>query len=752
MTSTFKKSASKQHGIHRGANELRVKFNQALALHQSGQYADADLIYQAIVQRDPKHFDALHMSGVIAHQRGDSRLAAKLISRALAVNPWSAAAHSNKGAAQRAQGQHADALASFDRAIGLSPGDAMAHMNRGLVLLDLHRYEAALASSLTAVSIKADYAEAHLNCGVALEALRQFESALDSAERSLRLDPAQAKGWNNRGNALRALHHLHEAELSYRQAVALNPHYSEAHYNLGNVLGDTLHHQAALASFDQAIALNPGLADAHYGRGLELIELKRQDQALASFAQVATLCPEYPELQGIDLLTRLSIGQWDGCDQGLRELSERLDRGELACAPLVATVASGSPKTQQQAAKLWIQHKFPPVSWPLLKRPQRTGSKIRVAYFSADFDEHPVSYLMAEVFETHDRSQFELYAFALGPRKADGMTGRIAANFDAFIEVGQASDREIAQHARHLAIDIAVDLGGHTLHGRTGVFAQRAAPIQLSYIGYLGTTGAAYYDYLLADHCLIPEQHQAHYCEKILYLPSYQANDRQRAIADHRFTRSEIGLPATGFVYCCFNNNFKISPTTFDGWMRILAAVEGSVLMLYADNPFVAANLKKEAAARQIAPERLIFVGRLPRPLYLARYRVADLFLDTLPYNAGATASDALWAGLPVLTCRGESFASRMAASLLTAIELPELITENQADFESLAIELAQEPQRLHALRNRLAANRHQTPLFDTLAFTRSLESGFVQMLERHWAALPPEHIHVKPARRPASN
>jgi predicted O-linked N-acetylglucosamine transferase (SPINDLY family) len=353
---------------------------------------------------------------------------------------------------------------------------------------------------------------------------------------------------------------------------------------------------------------------------------------------------------------------------------------------------------------------------------------------------------MAEVFELHDRSQFELYAFALGPRKADGMTRRIAANFDEFIEVGQASDREIAQHARNLAIDIAIDLGGHTLHGRTGIFAQRAAPIQASYVGYLGTTGATYYDYLLADDCLIPEQHQAHYCEKILYLPSYQANDRQRTIADHRFIRSELGLPATGFVYCCFNNNFKLSPSTFDGWMRILAAVEGSVLMLYADNAFVAANLKKEASARQIAPERLIFVDRMPRPLYLARYRVADLFLDTLPYNAGTTASDALWAGLPVLTCRGESFSSRMATSLLTAIRLPELITENQADFEALAIELAQQPQRLHALRDRLAAHRLKAPLFDTPAFTRSLESGFVQMLERHWASLPPEHIRVQAA------
>jgi predicted O-linked N-acetylglucosamine transferase (SPINDLY family) len=480
MPSPSKKSANKTQATHGRAIELLIKFGQALAFHQAGQWAEAQALYGAIVQRDPKHFDALHMSGVIAYQNGDSQLAISLISRALAVNPWSAAAHSNKGAALRAQERHAEALASFDRAIGLSPGHAMAHMNRGLALLDLRRYEEALASSLQAVSLKADYVEAHLNCGVAYEALRQFELALETAERSLTLDPALAKGWNNRGNALRALYHLGEAELSYRHAIALDPSYSKAHYNLGNVLGDLLEHQAALASFDQAITLNPGLADAHHGRGLELIELKRQDEALTSFARVAELCPDYAELPGIDLLTRLSIAHWEGCDRRLQELPERVGRGELAYAPLVVTVASASPSVQQRAAMLWIKHKFPPVSWPLLSRPRIAGAKIRIAYFSADFGEHPVSYLMAEVFELHDRSQFELYAFALGPRQADGMTRRIAANFDEFIEVGHASDREIAQHARNLAIDIAVDLGGHTLHGRTGIFAQRAAPIQAS--------------------------------------------------------------------------------------------------------------------------------------------------------------------------------------------------------------------------------------------------------------------------------
>jgi predicted O-linked N-acetylglucosamine transferase (SPINDLY family) len=320
--------------------------------------------------------------------------------------------------------------------------------------------------------------------------------------------------------------------------------------------------------------------------------------------------------------------------------------------------------------------------------------------------------------------------------------------FDRFIDVHGKSDREVALLAREMDIDIAVDLGGHTGSSRTGIFALRAAPLQVHYLGYPGTMGAQYIDYLIADTTIIPLADHQHYSEKILYLPSFQANDSKRAIADRIFTREELALPPTGFVFCCFNANHKITPATFAGWMRILAKVPGSVLYLYAENEAAVKNLRKEAQSRGVDANRLIFADKLltdklPHPEYLARYRVADLFLDTLPYNAGATASDALRAGLPVLTCLGEAFAGKMAASLLTAIGLPELITRTQQQYEELAVALAIDPQRLTAIKNKLVANRSTTLLFDTRRFATHLETGYMKILERYHARLPPEHTHV---------
>ncbi|MBU3632018.1 hypothetical protein ICN21_01680, partial [Polynucleobacter sp. AP-Feld-500C-C5] len=316
--------------------------------------------------------------------------------------------------------------------------------------------------------------------------------------------------------------------------------------------------------------------------------------------------------------------------------------------------------------------------------------KIRIGYFSADFRNHAVSVLMAELFELHDKEKFEIIAFSLGVDDKSSMRLRLSQAFNQFIDARDMSDLEIAKLSRELEVDIALDLGGHTAASRPGIFAYRAAPIQTSYIGYLGTTGAQYIDYLLADSILIPEDLQKFYAEKIIYLPSYQVNDRKRAISDRQFTREELRLPEKGFVFCCFNNNYKLLPRTFDSWMKILEGTQDSVLFLYAETQWAEANLKKEAEARGINSARLVFGKGIPADEYLARYRVCDLFLDTLPYNAGTTASDALWTGLPVLTLMGQSFASRVAASLLNAIGLPELIANTQEEYEALAIELAQ--------------------------------------------------------------
>jgi predicted O-linked N-acetylglucosamine transferase (SPINDLY family) len=439
----------------------------------------------------------------------------------------------------------------------------------------------------------------------------------------------------------------------------------------------------------------------------------------------------------------MKICSWSGLSESLEDIFKKVMASEKVVAPFSLLALNDDALLHKKCSEIYIQSRYPfnPVSEPILKRPQ--SQKIRVGYFSADFKNHPVAYLISELFELHDRSQFEIYGFSL-VKAVDEMSRRFQLAFDHFIESQGMSDIEIAQSSRDLNIDIAVDLTGFTQDARTGIFSYRPAPIQVNYLGFPGTMGADYIDYIIADKTLIPLDAQSSYTEKVAYLPnSYQANDRKRAIAEKKFTRHQLGLPEDEFVFCCFNNNFKILPVTFASWMRILKAVEGSVLWLLADNPTAKNNLIKEATARGLDSCRLIFAERMPLPEHLARHRQADLFLDTLPYNAHTTCSDALWAGLPVLTLMGSTFPGRVGASLLKAIDLPELITNTQEEYEAMAIELAINPQKLRDIKLKLARNRLTTPLFDTPLFTKNLETIYTKMMERYQADLQPDHITI---------
>ena len=440
----------------------------------------------------------------------------------------------------------------------------------------------------------------------------------------------------------------------------------------------------------------------------------------------------------------MKICSWSGLAESLENISKKVVSNEKVATPFSLLALNDDALLHKKSSEIYVQSRYPfnPVLETILKRPQ--GQKIRVGYFSADFHNHATANLMAELFELHDKSQFELVGFSFGPITNDEMRQRLEKSFDQFIEVANKSDIEIAQLSRDLNIDIALDLKGFTQDARTGIFAHRAAPIQVNYLGYPGTMGADYIDYIIADKTLIPPELQSHYSEKVISLPnSYQVNDRQRIISDKQFTRQELGLPENGFVFCCFNNNYKILPATFEGWMRILRAVEGSVLWLLQDNSWVVENLKKEAEKQDIVPDRLVFSERLPLPEHLARHSQADLFLDTAPYNAHTTTSDALWVGLPVLTLMGRSFASRVAGSLLNAVGLSELITGTQEEYEALAIELAMNPNKLEDIKLKLANNRMTTPLFDTLSFAKNIEAAYIKMYERYHAGLEPEHILI---------
>jgi predicted O-linked N-acetylglucosamine transferase (SPINDLY family) len=377
--------------------------------------------------------------------------------------------------------------------------------------------------------------------------------------------------------------------------------------------------------------------------------------------------------------------------------------------------------------------------------PRRTaGDRIRIGYFSADYSGHATMHLMAGLLELHDRERFEVTGFSFGPVVQDAVRARVESAFERFVEVGNRSDREVAALSRELSIDIAVDLKGYTSEARPGIFAHRAAPVQVGYLGYPGTLGAGYVDYLIADRMVVPEGSEGYYQEKLVYLPdSYQVNDAKRRIAETRYERQELGLPREGFVYCCFNNNYKIMPAMFGVWMRILGRVPGSVLWLLEDNAQAAKNLRTAAEQQGVSSERLVFAPRVAAGEHLARHRCADLFLDTLPCNAHTTASDALWAGLPVLTCLGQGFAARVAGSLVRAVGLPELIAASLEDYEELAVQLAQDPRRLEGLRARLEANRGSAPLFDTARYARHLESAYTLIHARHRAGLPPASIEV---------
>lgn len=571
-----------------------------------------------------------------------------------------------------------------------------------------------------------------------------YEGALVHFEIALRIDPKNAITHSNKGNALKELNQVELALQSYESAIALDPKYAEVYNNKGNALFLIDKFEDAIESYEKAITLSPACADAFNGRGNAFSKKGNLAKAFESCETARKLDFSAPNILASCLSIRIKMCFWQDLQNLLNQLFPLGLRSGSKVHPfdwlaLIDDTEAISALTKQYMLDLH------PVRGDLgAIRKKLPQEKIRIGYFSGDFINHPVSYLMASVLEEHDSQKYEVFGFSYrrGSESDVEMQARISKACDEFIDLTGKSDLQIAKLARELEIDIAIDLGGLTSHNRPGVFAYRVAPIQISYIGYVGTMGTTYYDYLIADDVIIPPAEQKSYSEKIMYLPSYQANDARRRISERIFTRGELGLPAKGFIYCCFNNNYKITPSIFDSWARILLAVEGSILFLYADNEEAKKNLTHEAEARGIASDRIIYAGRLPRDEYLARYRVADLFLDTSPYNAGTTASDALWAGLPVLTYLGRSFSARMCGSLLNAIGLPELVTSSQQDYEKLAISIGRDPDKILELKNKLAENRLTTQLFNTKLFIQNIELAYTKAYERYQSDLTPDHIY----------
>ena len=707
-------------------------YNRANTLADLGRLEDAVADLERALEAKPDFIAALgrqsELLGTLCRFREAGERAKQLVHLVPADSP-SAELLACRGNALRDFGRAADALESFDRALTLRPDSPELWNSRGIALRDLKRGTEALASFARALGLDPQFAEARVNQGDALRDAGRLDEALASYDEALRLKPALGEAHRGRGLCLRALRRLPEALAEFEQAERLNASRLDLANQRGNTLLDLSRFEEALECYERALELRPDQPDLLWNRAMALRWLRRDLQAMQCFARLHEVAPDYEYGASLLLHSRLELCEWRDYAAARGRILEGLSRGARVVQPFTLLSLSDSAAAQLECARSFAA---PPAATPGLPPPRPYGHRrIRVAYVSGDLREHAVSYLLAGVFEQHDRERFEIIGLSLRPEEDSPMGRRLHGAFDRLIDVSAQPDGALAALMRELEIDIAVDLVGHTEYRRRDLFAQRPAPVQVNYLGYPGTLGSASMDYILADDFTIPGELARFYTEKVVHLPGcFQANDDRRALGTPP-SRGSVGLPETGLVFCCFNANAKLNPAMLDVWCRLLAAVPGSVLWMVARSGEVCANLQREMRERSVDPQRLLFADMLIYPHHLTRIPLADLFLDTFPFSAGATASDALWAGVPILTCAGEAFASRMAGSLLHSLELPELVATDLADYEQRALALARDPGRLAALRHRLAGNRVTAGLFDTARFCRGLEQAYIRMWER---------------------
>ena len=691
----------------------------AVEHHNAGRLTRAESIYQRILLGDPNQPMALHLLGVIAHQAGKNDLAVDLITRAIAVRPDCAEAHYNLGVSLQGLGKLEDAVASYQRTLAVKP----------------------------------DYAEAHANLGVTLQGLGELDGAVASFHRALAVKPDYAEAHSNLGNALKAQGKPDEAIASYQKALAIKPDYAEAHNNLGNALRQSGKLDDAVASYHQALAVKPDYAEAYSNLGIALLDLGKLEDAIAAYRECLRIEPDY-ETVAVNLLSQLRHAcAWTDVaelEPKVGEFTRRSIRegGTVALRPFDSLTSNADGSENHAVAQAKCREIAKKMS-ALKTGFHASGGKsprpgITIGYLSSDFRDHATAHLMSGLFGLHDRGDFNVFTFSHGQNDGSAYREKIINDSDRFIDIQTAGHSEAAGIIFESGVDILVDLNGHTRDNRLEICALRPAPVQAAFLGFPGTTGADFLDYIITDKIVTPEDQSAFYSEKPVYLPHcYLINDHMQRISEASFTRSDFGLPAEGFVFCSFNGNYKIEPVMFGVWMNLLKKVPGSVLWLLRSNDLAERNLKSEAEARGVTGDRLIFAEDMPKDRHLARYRLADLALDTRICGGHTTTSDALWAGVPVVTMLGAHFPSRIPASLLAAVGLEELVTHGLEDYEALALGLSRNPGELRELKAKLARNRLSEPLFDTPRFVANLERAYRRMWEKHLSGEAPSGIEV---------
>lgn len=744
---------------------INLLLQQGLTFHNQGNLAMAEQHYRKILNTAPNQADALHLLGVLAQQQGHAVDSIPLIQRALAITPHNATYLINLGNGHLEIGEILQAIDCYKQALTLTPNAPDAYNNLGLAQKALNKLDDAIESFNAAIRLKPDYSQAFNNLGTALKENGQLEQAASSFLRALSLNPLNAMANNNLGLVYLAQLKTDQAIACLNQAITLKPEMFEAHNNLGIAWKQKGNVDKAINSYLQALTLQPKYAEAYFNLGIILQEQKRLEEAVASYQQALTVRPDYPEAyynlgqalkdngqldmaieclqtaleqkndyaEALNTLIHLmqQVCDWRNLDELIKQQLEWLHtRPNTRITPFSFLTTPSTAADQRQCAEQWANNTL----LPYIKIreqlgftfPVSTGQKIRLGYLSADFHEHATAYLIAELFELHARDDFEVFAYSYGIDDNSAMRKRLITACDRFIDISHLTDQDAARQINQDNIDILIDLKGYTQNARDHILALRPAPIQINWLGYPGTLGADFVDYIIADDYIIPAGAEIFYSEKVIRLPEcYQINDRKRQVSHDTPSRQGCGLPDDAIVFCSFNQTYKILPEMFDVWTDILKQLPGSVLWLLESNRWAVENLRMEARTRGIDPMRIVFAPKRPLADHLARYRLADLCLDTYPVNSHTTASDALWMGCPMVTCSGDSFVSRVAGSLLRAIGLSELITHSLNDYKTCVVDLVRNPEKLNVLRHRLENNRESYPLFDSVRFSRNLEACF---------------------------
>ncbi len=726
--------------------------------HQQGHLVEAEAGYRQVLAQEPQNFVALHLLGVALHQQGHHDDAMVWIDKALAIHPKSSEAWANHGTVCLARGAPDAALVSFDRSLRIAPDSADTISSRANALFSLGRFDEAIREYDHALALDASHIASWNNRGNSLQQAGRFEEAIESFNRALALDRQFVEAWNNLGTLLRRLGRFEEALMCHAHAISANPNRADSWNRQAAVMLDLRRYQDALKSSNRALSLSPAFADAFLNEGLGWLGIGNPGHALVRFEKALRLEPQLPEASYLCGVALQQLGRHDesipalkqallkdGCHKfalgmlanaalqlcdwelaaGLKEKLQNIGSESAVVPPFVMLGYFDEPALLQQAARIGCPAPKQDIAGTFSVSDR---SKIRIAYLSGDFCEHATAYLTAGLFESHDRSRFEVLGISYGPDDGTAMRRRLVRAFDRFFDVSERSDRDVARGLRELDVDILIDLKGHTRGARTAILAYRPAPVQVNFLGYPGTTGAPYVDYVVGDATVLPHDEQLWYDEAIVHLPyCYQPQD-SAFTAGMRPSREFLGLPQNAFVFCCFNNHWKLTEPVFATWMDLLKSVDESVLWLLVDSASARERIRRYTACNGVDPARVIFADRASHDEHLARHGAADLFLDTWPYGAHTTASDALRSHLPVITTNGRAFQGRVAASLLRALNLEELICRSADEYRAAATQLAREPTRLFRVRETLQANLSNGRLFNVGSYCRSLEAAFLHM------------------------